>query len=855
MQFSSMRLASSTLLLPTILDHMRRKSYLFAMLMLVGLLTGCTSLVRPEQNQQSTWLAIPPGGSVSQTFMAKFDGLSGVQSNFRSDQPVSGELVLRIYSMAPERRLLEEVVREVVADEALGARSFPFKALPDSGNQDYLMEFSFLGQGSLEIAAASGDAYLNGSAYQNDVPQDMQLAFGLIYWTPQLIYGLSVDWIRWLFILLAAGILFLLPGWALMDLVWRKWRDLDFMVKLGISGSVGLALYPVLFLWVDLIQLKPGPLLAWLPPLLSAGLLAWRHRRVFGSRTRAARRHGEQPAGRVGIHFDARWIDVFLFLVVILLAAGGRFWVVRTLQVPHWGDSVQHTIMAQLMLDNGGLFSSWQPYAPYVTLTTHYGFSSAVAIMAWLTGLPAEQATLFTGQVLNLMAILAIFPLAYWASNGKRWAGLGALIVSGLLLPVPGMYVNWGRYAQLAGQVILPGIMWMTVTLIEAPRPSRKHAAAMAGLSGMVLAGMALSYYRVPIYYALFVAAWLVFWVFMPENRLLKAYQSLLISLGIAALVAILLLLPWIPRLLGSNLGEIVAAGIEHATPLETRLADFSNWRFFPDYIPYPYVILALIGAGWGLWRRRWGVVAMPLWVVLLVAYFFGGLFQLPAANMLQTYAILIMLYIPVGVLCGFLFGGLIEWLMHLSPRWGLLATGLATLGLALWGGLQQARLGDPVTYALFTNPDRRALTWIQENTEEDARFLVESFTIYSGRSSVGSDGGWWIPLFGKRQNTMPPQYALLNEQPVKPGYSAQVTDLVALLEAQPISSPQTITTLCTWGITHVYIGQRQGEVGDKSRQLFIPGDLLDQPAFELIYHQDRVYVFELTTQACQGTP
>ena len=70
----------------------------------------------------------------------------------------------------------------------------------------------------------------------------------------------------------------------------------------------------------------------------------------------------------------------------------------------------------------------------------------------------------------------------------------------------------------------------------------------------------------------------------------------------------------------------------------------------------------------------------------------------------------------------------------------------------------------------MVTKPDRQAMTWIREHTPAQAKFLVEGFRIYGGRSVVGSDAGWWIPLLADRANTMPPQYALLNETPIISG-------------------------------------------------------------------------------------
>ena len=97
----------------------------------------------------------------------------------------------------------------------------------------------------------------------------------------------------------------------------------------------------------------------------------------------------------------------------------------------------------------------------------------------------------------------------------------------------------------------------------------------------------------------------------------------------------------------------------------------------------------------------------------------------------------------------------------------------------------------------------------------------------------------------------MPPQYALIQETPVDPGYKRRVVDLVAILETSSPALPEAIRLLCEWDVTHVYIGQGQGEVGAGAVQLFSPDSLMTSPDFDALYHQDRVYIFCLESQAC----
>jgi hypothetical protein len=251
----------------------------------------------------------------------------------------------------------------------------------------------------------------------------------------------------------------------------------------------------------------------------------------------------------------------------------------------------------------------------------------------------------------------------------------------------------------------------------------------------------------------------------------------------------------------------------------------------------------------------------------------------------MQNFAVVIALYIPVSLSVGWLLGQLairVESSIHLRepiagqvigqgtgaargagsagadasvdyracPARSQRVVAVAFLATALLAATRQVRVVDPA-HIMVTRPDMRAMAWIRENTPPEALFLVEGFRIYGGRSAVGADAGWWLPLLAGRRNTMPPQYALVNEVPLEPDYGRRVVDLVAHLESESPASPGSIELLCDWGVTHVYVGQGQGKVGAGAVQLFSPQDFRASSAFRTVYHRDRVHIFALDPQLC----
>ena len=825
-------------------------------------LVSCSPLIKAEQPVQSEFVALESGNTLGQTFLAHYDGLEGIALYLKPG--TTGEGTLRLYlrsgpGVSPDLGLGTLPVGRV---DSLGFYRFQFPQLKDSTNRDYFFQLEVDGTGAVQAGAADGETYLHGALYEGQIPRDAQLSFRLIYNPTQVVLGLLSEALDGLLWLALAFFLFVIPGWAMLSILWPTWGLLKWPEKLGLACGAGLAFYPLFFLWTDLVRIHLGSLYAWLPPLAGLVIIIWRNRMIAGQ---ILRKLFISPLSYIPYPFTSLSWPSLVFVSVLLLIFGVRLWNIRGLDAPMWGDAYQHTMMAQLFLDNGGIFNSWEPYIPYQGLTVHYGFSATVAVFSWISGIAATPATLLAGQIINGLAILTLYPLAMRISSGNPWAGIGTLLVAGLLSPMPAYYVNWGRYAQLAGLAVLPVALWLLwdsihpkspLTIQDDPQAGNTGRPAMVKwqayfVAGAVLAGMMLHYYRMPFYYATFVMVWLIVWGISNWRFNIRQWLETITGLTVIGVTAVLLFLPWLLRLLGGNLSQAVEAGVSSGSSLEYVLSDFQVWRNLDFFLPRYLWLLILIAAVWGLIQKKWLVPTMVLWVIALAGYFGGQLFRLPGANMMQNFAILIAIYIPAGLMAGWLAGEMSRFFIGLNRNGGQALAAMLILGLAVWGASNLRIIAQPVSFALVTRPDMRAMAWIKNHTPGDANFLVEGFRIYDGRSAVGADAGWWISLLANRKNTMPPQYALLNEMPANPGYTQAVVDLVAGLETNPPASPAGIKWLCENGISHVYIGQRQGKVGDQAKQLFDPDSFYHSSAYKLLYHQDRVMIFVVDPAQC----
>jgi hypothetical protein len=919
---------------------MRRRSVLilWALLSLMSL-AGCSPYVRPEQPVRSDWVLLEGENTQGQTFLSENRGLNGMAFYFAPEEPGEGEIVLRLLAV-PEGST-EQAIAQIPLSKIDGAGFYrlDFTALADSANRRYFARLAVQGSGAVRMGVGPGDSYLNGARYQNQKAQDSQLEFRLVYAPGEYWLGISNLVFLWLLWLAEGAFVYVLPGWALLSWFWAGWGRLGWGEKLGLAGGFSLALYPLLLLWTDLMGLHLGTLNVWVLPLLGLALLGWKTYRKQksdrpGSNLTAERgpieseeRLAEEPAA---IEERAATAADVAFAIILVLLIASRLWPIRNLAAPLWGDSYQHSMMAQLLLDKGGLFRSWLPYEPYDSLTVQYGFPAAAATFSWLTGLGVRQSVLVAGQLVNVLAVLGLVPLAVRLANGQRWAGVGALLVGGLLVATPALYLNWGRYAQLAGQAILPVALWLLWGVVEngsrralgVRRPvsgaglseesggetasQRALAVTQSGTvsgrseesggetasqrtlavtqdealavthdptlavtprravtggaivkmmlaAGVALAGMTLAYYRMPFYYAAFVLVWLPVLGITRWGVRIECWWQAVWKLGASGLIGIVLFAPWLPRLLGSKLAAAVEAGVSGASPLAAVLADYQLWNQLSDFIPLYMLALAALAVLWAAVRRHWLVAALPLWFGILAAYIAGKVIRLPGANMMQNFAVVIAVYIPVALLVSWLVAEAVGWLVRNIDNWGaVLAVVLVSVAAAA-GAWNLRHTANPAQYAYVTYPDLSAMAWIQANTPPEANFLVEGTLIYGGVSAVGADGGWWIPLLSERQNSIPPQYTLLNEAPIQAGYSAEVVQLVSSLEENPLPSQAALTELCRFGVTHVYIGQTQGQSGIGVSPLFTTQELGASPAFEALYHQDRVHIYAFDRSGCEA--
>lgn len=623
--------------------------------------------------------------------------------------------------------------------------------------------------------------------------------------------------------------------------------------RLALWVGLSLALIALLYQWLWLfgIALSDAGL-----TLLVAGV-------ALAAVARAWQEHGARPpdaapAGTTTVY----WV---LMALICGLTLWTRFEQISALALPAWVDSVHHALMVRVATETGMAPSSLEPYMPVRELPYHWGYHVFTASLVRLSQLALPETMLWSGQILNALhaPLAGALAITLWR---RPWAALGAAAVAGLISFMPAYYVSWGRYTQLTGLLLLPGLAWAWQRGMDGCRGGWMQAA-------LLLAGLSLIHVRVLIFGLGMLAAMSLVRAVRPGRPQLWAAILGATAAGAAALA---LTAPWLAMLLRRALlpamarpASLVLDGGYNAINLGILWVGHNPWLA-------ALALLALLG---GLRRRATAAAVLPLWVALLlvpanpgllgyvlplfglplalygarerrwpalalgVAALAAGplLFRAPSTWLINNDAVIISLFLPISVAIGGGAASFVTWVQHRAPARLRPAIGPAaatlTAVLAIWGASQLRSVVNEST-VLATPADRAAVEWVAANTPGDARFLINA-THWLGAADRATDGGWWLlPLAGRWTSTPP---VLFTYGP--PEYVRATIERSEALEAYRPGDEQTIRDLIARdGIDYLYFGPKPGPLR--------PEVFTSLPGFTTVYSHDGVTILAVGSQS-----
>ena len=471
-----------------------------------------------------------------QTFRALHANLHAVAVRLVSPPHPSAQAVFRL-AATPDGPPLRTVAVSAADWATNPYLTVTFPPVPDSAGQSYWVEFSEPDvplSTTLVAHMSDFDSYSSGTALLDGQPQrSSDLTFRLFYSAgPGDLLG---DALRGVAdnagFALAALLFVLLPGGAVLQWINLLTRNaaapgLSRGQRILAAPGLSLLLWPVVLLAAHLAHLTmSGPRL-WAGLALAGGALAagwWQ----------AWRSGAAPPVVRPRLTY-ADGLFWATFAVVLALTLGSRLRAIRDLAAGLGIDAYHHTAIAVLFLRDGGIPDNYAPYAPLDSFTYHFGFHAWVAALGWLhgaAGLDLPTLMPLAGQAVGAL-LVPTFTLFGWRVLGSRWLGLTAAGLAGLVCIFPAYYVNWSRYPQLLGVVLLP-VAW--TLLFEALAPLLHPAADRSPdrdlllgsgtqprithilwplLAGVATAGLFLSHYRLFLMYITYAGGY-VLWVLL----------------------------------------------------------------------------------------------------------------------------------------------------------------------------------------------------------------------------------------------------------------------------------------------------------------------------------------------------
>ena len=634
--------------------------------------------------------------------------------------------------------------------------------------------------------------------------------------------------------LFAGVIVLFLPGLAWQAFFGDPEQDtferLAEAIGVSISITALLALLAFIFSWqVSSIALVVFYLLL-VPPAIWA-LRRWWIEREPGEET-AGYSIENHPSNGTTIDTNGTWFSLwqdklrYLILALIFFSVLiWRFYQIRDVVLPLWVDSIHHVQIVGLILENGGLPDTFEPYMP-VPFYYHYAFHALATVYSSIARMSPQDSVLYLGQALNAAIALVVYRLGKALWGDWRRAALSALLVA-FVSQMPAYYVTWGRYTLLIGMLLLPLAMALALDIInKGARFSRLITFSV------ITAGILLSHYFTGVLLALFLII-LGAQVVIGDIKY-KRYSGwkTWLPLFLAAFAGFLLASPWLYRMWGYAQEWVKVVTIRPTIEAVDRL-------YFPEYLRYLWRLLgpdrnhallfvALPGLILSLFHQR--TRSFGIWTIILCVI------SLPVGVNLAPFRpdhAVIVLFLPTSMLVAELFITAIDW----SPIEKI--TSLKTIpiliifgALVAWGIWGTRSVVNAAT-VLATKADLEAIHWIESHLPQDSRFLI-NVTHWQYGSYRGVDGGWWITPLTGRLTLLPNVLSGMGDG----GYAEQVNMTAAKVSQMEGCTPEFWDLVHEESLTHIYLTQSQGTIR--------PHHFENCLGVELIYENEDVYLYRI---------
>lgn len=600
-------------------------------------------------------------------------------------------------------------------------------------------------------------------------------------------------------IFLAGIVVLILPGFTMLILTGRQ--KMDLAENIAVSIGLSISITTVIFLLTVYLPIKitfPLLIILYLICAITCGLV------IFIRKTK----------------FRWTWeipITLMLLTAVLLL----RFYQIKDLVLPAWVDSVHHVLITRIILENGKIPTTLNPYLP-VPFAYYFGFHGMAAVVSELSGLSPERSVLVLGQILNACIPLAIFRLGCSIWNDRKKALIAALLVA-FVSQMPAYYVTWGRYTLLTGMLML------AITMAEFIDTYRNQTAfGKYVILFLLLFGLTLSHYFSALLFIIFAVTYILNDFFGMGRHLTAAKLKVLLVI----FLTFLFLTPWLVRayaLTGYSLNldlHLLTTDVDRA-----YIQKYSRYLFdlAGPVRNYVFLLIGILGLIPTMIDKR--SRSLAIWTVLILISALPLGLKLP--NIRPDHMVII-LFFPLS----FCAASLLHFLWSLTNKYlprnkiFVSVTALPLLAFIGWGIVDTSSIIKPET-VLATQSDSTAIQWIKSNVDPGARFLINS-TYWQSSIYRGVDGGFWILPLTERYTIPPPIIYIWGREE----YSQSIAVLSKRISEINSCDEAFWKVISAGSLTHIYLKDGLGALQ--------PNALLNCSGIDRIYFRDGISIFQV---------
>ncbi|MFQ5885551.1 MAG: DUF6541 family protein, partial [Thermoplasmata archaeon] len=395
---------------------------------------------------------------------------------------------------------------------------------------------------------------------------------------------------------------------------------------------------------------------------------------------------------------------------------------------------------------------------------------------------------------------------------------------TGLVSVFPAFYLNWGRFPQLAGVVVVPLAMALLFDLYKSdPRRSILLAASL------LVAGLFLIHYRMFLFLLYGILALLA--ARLVETRSLHEVWKSTLRLVPVAVLAFVLALPWALTLLESPLGEqFFTRG--PAAPEAYGLVRIEEPLSYPSSLWL--FILSLVGSGLAAFYRKVEFTFLLAWSGIGFLLSNPNYIPGPFSGLLDTITWVSVMFVVESILVAYIPVIGLTFVRHGERLHRSLyaATVSITVLLGTLGTGFIAADGDETVHP----QDLEAFTWIVENVPHEAIFATNMRIDPFVKTVQPVDAGIWITYFTGRKQLAPSLLYLL-ERPPFPEYDVQLRQMAQY--EKRVGSFGSYLFLYQLGVTHLYTGAKG--MGPMRHE-----NLTISPWYSVLYQEENVTIAEL---------